>query len=91
MDGDENALIQASGAGRLETVKLLVSRGADVNARIRVNEVAQYVHAVYDNLGRRREVPVRRMNEEWRSPLSMARRGGHDDVAAFLVSVGAQD
>jgi len=31
---DENALIQASGAGHWEVVKLLVTRGANVNARI---------------------------------------------------------
>ena len=38
MPGDENALIQASGSGRLEVVKLLVARGANVNARIWVEE-----------------------------------------------------
>jgi len=32
--GDENALIQASGAGQLSVVKLLVSHGADVNAPV---------------------------------------------------------
>jgi ankyrin repeat protein len=32
--GDENALIQASGRGQLDVVKLLVARGADVNTRV---------------------------------------------------------
>ena len=31
---DENALIQASANGRLRVVQLLVSRGADINARV---------------------------------------------------------
>jgi ankyrin repeat protein len=34
VDGDENALIQASRAGQLDVVKLLVARGANVNARV---------------------------------------------------------
>jgi hypothetical protein len=33
VEGDENALIQASGSGRIGVAKLLVTRGADVNAR----------------------------------------------------------
>jgi ankyrin len=34
VEGDENALIQASGAGQFAVVKLLVARGANVNARV---------------------------------------------------------
>ena len=36
--GDENALIQASSSGQLAVVRLLVSRGANVNARVWVNQ-----------------------------------------------------
>ena len=28
---------------------------------------------------------------EWRTPLSMARRGGHDEVVKFLISAGARE
>ena len=40
--GDENALIQASAEGHLEVVKLLVARGADVNARVFVDPTSQH-------------------------------------------------
>ncbi|MDQ3441059.1 MAG: ankyrin repeat domain-containing protein [Planctomycetota bacterium] len=68
VEGDENALIQASGAGELDVVKLLVARGANVNARYLARTVS---------------------GEELRSALSMAVRGRHGDVAAFLRSAGA--
>jgi hypothetical protein len=32
-----------------------------------------------------------RVESEWRSPLSMARQGGHEAVVAFLISLGAQE
>ena len=70
--GDENALIQASGSGRLAVVELLVSRGADVNAAVWVGHREQA-----NGVG------------EWRTPLSMARRGSHGDVEKFLLSKGA--
>ena len=85
------ALMLASGAGRLDTVRLLVARGADVNVRTRDPVVVQRTEVLYDNLGRRRELPVRRLEVQVRSSLAVARRGGHDDVVAFLVSVGAQE
>jgi hypothetical protein len=30
-------------------------------------------------------------NGEWRTPLSQARRGGHTEVVAYLLSMGAQE
>jgi ankyrin repeat protein len=95
VDGDENALITASREGELDMVKLLVSRGADVNTRVLVRRstVTQTETEVYDNLGQRRVLPVRRLQtrDEWRSALSMARQGGHEAVVAYLISVGAQE
>jgi ankyrin repeat protein len=69
--GDENALIQASAEGRLAVVRLLVSRRANVNARV-------FVESAYE-----------RPQGEWRTPLTMAIRGRHHDVVAFLRSAGA--
>jgi ankyrin repeat protein len=70
---DENALIQASGSGQLAVVKLLLSRGANVNARVWVAENGP------------------RAEGEWRTPLAMARKSKHAEVAAFLLSVGARE
>jgi beta-lactamase regulating signal transducer with metallopeptidase domain len=82
---DENALIQASGEGHLEVVKLLVARGANVNARALANR--HYEAVGTDELGRRRTYDTR--VEEWRTPLSMATRGGHTAVVEFLRAAGA--
>jgi ankyrin repeat protein len=85
------ALIQASAAGRLDTVRLLVAWNADLNVRIRNSVLTRREQAVYDSLGQRRVVPVRVYEVDVRSAVGAARRGGHDEVAAFLVSVGAQE
>jgi ankyrin repeat protein len=69
--GDENALIQASGSGRIDVARLLVSRGANVNTRV-------WVDGTY-----------RSPAGEWRSPLSMARRGRHEAMVQYLLSQGA--
>jgi ankyrin repeat protein len=90
-EGKGTALILASAAGRLDTVKLLVARSADLNVRTRDSVVVQGEQVVYDSLGTRRVVPVRRLEVQVRSALAAARRGGHNDVAALLVSVGAQE
>jgi hypothetical protein len=66
-----------------------------VNLRFLVarSTINQSETEVFDNQGTRRVLPVRRLvtRNEWRSALSMARQGGHEAVAAFLISVGAQD
>jgi hypothetical protein len=90
-EGDGTALIVASAAGRADTVRLLVARSADLNVRTRDSVVVRREQVVYDSLGSRRVVPVRSVQVQVRSALAAARRGGHDDVAAFLVSVGAEE
>jgi ankyrin repeat protein len=79
--GDENALIQASGEGHIQVVKLLISRGADVNARVWVGNDIETIEGSQ----------VRRTRGEWRTPLSMARKGRHAVVAALLIEAGAVD
>ena len=78
VEGDENALIGASAGGHLPVVQLLVARGANVNARVWA-ERSWWGRDGGGNVG------------EWRTPLSMARRGGHAAVVSFLLSAGAQD
>lgn len=77
VEGDENALIGASAGGHLPVVQLLVARGANVNAGVWAERSWTRDGAVGAG--------------EWRTPLSMARRGGHAAVVSFLLSAGAQD
>ncbi|HEV2666193.1 MAG TPA: M56 family metallopeptidase [Blastocatellia bacterium] len=100
-----NALIHASGKGRLEVVKLLVARGADVNARAWAAQMVQFVNfegkiqkgkvqgkrQVVDDHGTRHVVDDPPKQGEWRTPLSMAKRGGHNDVVDFLLASGARE
>ena len=77
VEGDETPLIQAAAEGQLEMVKFLAAQGADANAHIWVEHAGQD-----DGQGPR---------GEWRSPLNMARKGGHTAVVQYLQSLGAVD
>jgi beta-lactamase regulating signal transducer with metallopeptidase domain len=102
--GDGNALIMAARAGHLDIVTMLLDRGAaieevvpgDENALISASGAGQ-LDVVKLLVGRGANVnarvwvdedwPDRRPN--WRTPLSMAARGGRTDVVRYLRSVGA--
>jgi len=102
--GDGNALIMAGRHGQLDLVTLLLDRGAvidqvvpgDENALITASG-AGYLDVVRLLVGRGANVNARVWAEqgwpdrqgEWRTPLSMARRGGHAAVVTYLQSVGA--
>jgi ankyrin repeat protein/beta-lactamase regulating signal transducer with metallopeptidase domain len=104
--GDGNPLIMAAREGRADIVELLLDRGAkidqmvpdDENALIqasgegRLNVVKLLVSRGADVnarawVGRALERP----DGEWRTPLSMARKGRHDAIVAFLLEAGARD
>jgi beta-lactamase regulating signal transducer with metallopeptidase domain len=103
--GDGTALIVASRAGRADVAALLLERGADLeqvvpgdeNALIQASgsgrlEVAKLLVSRGANVNARvwadRNGPAG-PSGEWRSPLLMAKRGGHQAVVEYLTSVGA--
>jgi ankyrin repeat protein len=104
--GDGNALIMAARGGHANVVTLLLDRGANVDQVVPDDENALigaagqgHLNVVRLLVSRRADVNARvwveanawRPNGEWRTPLSEARRGGHQDVVQFLLSMGARD
>lgn len=104
--GDGNPLIMAAREGHAEVVALLLDRGARVDEMVPDDENALiqasgggHLDVVKLLVARGADVNARvfvesafeRPNGEWRSPLSMARKGGHDAVVAFLLSAGARE
>jgi beta-lactamase regulating signal transducer with metallopeptidase domain len=104
--GDGNPLIAAAGRGRIDVINLLLARGANIEQVVPGDENALIAASAYGQLqavqllvSRRADVNARVWVEranfssqgEWRTALSMARQGGHQDVVAYLLSVGARD
>jgi ankyrin repeat protein len=104
--GDGNALIMAAREGYANVVTLLLDRGANIDQIVPGDENALigasaegHLNVVRLLVSRRADVNARvwvepnpwRPNGEWRTPLSEARRGGHQDVVQFLLSVGARE
>ena len=104
--GDGNALIMAAREGHSAVVALLLDRGAsidlivpgDENALIQASGSGR-LEVVQLLISRGADVNARawagRSNEssdgEWRTPLSMARRGRHAAVVSALIAAGARD
>jgi beta-lactamase regulating signal transducer with metallopeptidase domain/ankyrin repeat protein len=104
--GDGNALIMAAREGYVDIVTLLLDRGAGIEEVVPGDENALisgsasgYLDVVRLLVSRGADVNARVWAEvgwpvqrgEWRTPLSMARRGGHSAVVRYLQSVGAVD
>ena len=102
--GDGNALIMAAGSGRADVVRFLLDQGAgietvvpgDENALIHASEAgeAAVVRLLIErgaDVNARVPAQDHRGRTEWRTPLSMARRGGHGDVVRILEAAGARE
>ncbi len=102
--GDGSPLIQASASGHVDVVELLLDRGAsidrvvpgDENALIQASGSGQLATvelliARGADVNRQVRVKTWGLGSETRTPLSMARKGGHDQVVALLVRSGARE
>ena len=87
-EGDDTALIQASGEGHFAIVKLLVSKGADVNLGVEVRESDWFWRV---SRGDRNGAVNLRTEFRFRTPLSEARGEGDLAIVTFLISAGARD
>jgi len=106
LEGDGSPLIAASGGGQLAMMEFLLASGAelelvvrgDENPLIKASETGALA-SVRWLVQRGADVNARVLvNEtyhgafiEWRTPLVMARRNGHPDIVAFLISAGARE
>ena len=103
VEGDGSPLIAAAAAGQLQVVDRLLAAGADVDLVVPGDETALIQAAGHGHLATVRhlvergadvhlgvEVNLWRGGAEVRTPLSQARRGGHDDVVRYLLSQGAR-
>jgi len=103
--GDGNPLIMAAREGHADVVALLLDHGADIDKIVPEDENALiqasgegHLNVVKLLVSRGANVNARawaakasRRDGEWRTPLSMARKGGYEAVVAFLLNAGAKE
>ncbi|HYO83952.1 MAG TPA: M56 family metallopeptidase [Bryobacteraceae bacterium] len=104
VQGDGNPLIMAARGGSTEVIQHLLDRGAAIEQVVPGDENALIEASARGNLdavkllvSRGANVNARVLVEasglrsaHWRTPLNMARRGGHSEVVQYLIGVGAR-
>jgi ankyrin repeat protein len=106
VSGDGTPLIMAAREGYADIVALLLDRGASIDKIVPDDENALiqasgegHIQVVKLLVSRGADVNARAWVDwavgqpkgEWRTPLSMARKGKHTAVVTFLLSAGARD
>ena len=105
VSGDGNPIIMAAREGYADVVELLLNRGANIDQVVPEDENALiqasgngHLNVVRLLVSRGANVNVRvqverndRSAGESRTALSMARKGGHSEVVAFLLASGARE
>jgi bla regulator protein blaR1 len=106
VEGDGNPLIMAAREGHGDVVAMLLARGATIDLVVPGDENALiqasgsgHLDTVKLLVTRGANVNARvwaasgggRSDGEWRSPLSMARKGGHPAIVTYLQSAGARE
>jgi len=59
--------------------------------RVKIDKIREIVKEIVKKDGTREIVDDVTKKGEWRTPLSMAERGGHKDVVDFLIASGARE
>lgn len=91
---EPSALIDAVDAQRIEEVRRLVERGADIDAAVRGDGTALIRAAAHGDLAMVEELirlgaDVNHASRGDGNPLIVAAKGGHTDIVARLVAAGA--
>ncbi|MRR52756.1 MAG: hypothetical protein EG825_17945, partial [Rhodocyclaceae bacterium] len=88
-------LHQAAAGGHLDTVKMLIGKGADVNARTQNGRTPLHLAAFGGHMETAEAIiaagaDVNARDNQGNTPLSLASAGGHGNTAEMLIAKGSE-